>query len=288
MAVTQVLAADNIFLAVVLLFGLLVLSVVICLKMLKKIDLLNLEIKHASKRNTYASMVSHEIKNMALNVTLKADLIRNAIPEECVSNSKNAEELLGEIDRLYADAKALGNFVYEFVEMARSTSLSNIPKVAKKFNIDNAVRDASRIFVSTALKRGVSILVNRFDEDRPCKLVSADVIRVKQVLLNIVSNAVKYSKQDGEVKVTYGIRGSDFVVTVVDDGIGIPAKTLSDIRKAKSYIRGANTSRIDGTGIGLLVVNTFLVDINGSMVIDSKEDEGTTVTITVPVEVLEE
>ena len=123
-------------------------------------------------------------------------------------------------------------------------------------------------------------LVTRAPEDLP--VVIGDPRAFKQIVLNLVSNAVKFTERGGRVTVSAGIEGARFVMRIADTGVGIAADDLKRIgdpffQAGKTYQR-----RHEGTGLGLSIVKSLVAMQGGEITVQSKVDEGTTVTVALP------
>jgi signal transduction histidine kinase len=107
-----------------------------------------------------------------------------------------------------------------------------------------------------------------------------DEDRLRQVLYNILANAVGFSKPDGLVKLSCWLDGGDVVFTIEDNGVGIPPEQLERIfDRFESHSRG---SKHRGAGLGLSIVKSLVELHGGSLAISSEPDEGTTVTVRLP------
>jgi cell cycle sensor histidine kinase DivJ len=123
-------------------------------------------------------------------------------------------------------------------------------------------------------------LVTRVPEDLPA--MNGDPRAFKQIVLNLVSNAIKFTERGGRVTVSAGVEGSRLVFRVTDTGVGIAADDLKRIgdpffQAGKTYQR-----RHEGTGLGLSIVKTLVGLHAGELTVQSKIDEGTTVAVALP------
>jgi len=123
-------------------------------------------------------------------------------------------------------------------------------------------------------------LVTRAPQDLPD--MTGDPRAFKQIVLNLVSNAIKFTERGGTVTVSAGVEGSRLVLRVSDTGVGIAADDLKRIgnpffQAGKTYQR-----RHEGTGLGLSIVKSLVGLHAGEMSVQSKVDEGTTVTVALP------
>jgi cell cycle sensor histidine kinase DivJ len=123
-------------------------------------------------------------------------------------------------------------------------------------------------------------LVTRAPED--LSDITGDPRAFKQIVLNLVSNAIKFTERGGMVTVSAGVEGSRLVLRVADNGVGIAAEDLKRIgdpffQAGKTYQR-----RHEGTGLGLSIVKSLVALHGGEMTVQSKIDEGTTVAVALP------
>jgi signal transduction histidine kinase len=112
-----------------------------------------------------------------------------------------------------------------------------------------------------------------------------DAARLERVLDNLLSNAIKYSPEGGIIRVAV-IRDEDeegawAIVSVRDEGVGIPADDLSRI--FEQFQRAQNVGRIGGTGVGLAATQQIVAQHGGSVTVDSQEGSGSTFTVRLPV-----
>lgn len=125
------------------------------------------------------------------------------------------------------------------------------------------------------------------------KYVMCDKLRLNQILLNLISNAIKYTNTEGtisvlveQVKNTFG----DYVTykfVIADNGIGISKKYLNTIFDPFTRERSSTVSGIQGTGLGMSITKNLIDMMNGTINIDSKVGEGTTITVLIPFKICE-
>ncbi len=139
--------------------------------------------------------------------------------------------------------------------------------------LDDVIEKISDLLI----KRNVSIkkIFNATDD-----LLHADPILLGHCFSNIISNAIKYSKKDTQVKIGTKRDDKNIYIVVVDQGIGIPQKDLEKI--GQKFFRSSNTLAESGSGIGFYLTKYFIELHNGRVTIDSKENVGTKVIISLP------
>ncbi|MBO7148473.1 MAG: HAMP domain-containing protein [Clostridia bacterium] len=114
--------------------------------------------------------------------------------------------------------------------------------------------------------------------------ISADRERIEQVLINIMSNSVKYTPDGGIITVTASEKDASHVEIVIsDNGMGIPKEDLARIFERFYRVEKSRTSETGGTGLGLAIAREIVLAHNGDITIDSELEKGTSVTITLPV-----
>ena len=142
-----------------------------------------------------------------------------------------------------------------------------------------ALLNCCSLLALKARENGIE-LVTRAPED--LSVMTGDPRAFRQIVLNLVSNAIKFTERGGRVTVSAGVEGSRLVLRVTDTGIGIAADDLKRIgdpffQAGKTYRR-----RHEGTGLGLSIVKSLVGLHGGEMTVQSRIDEGTTVTIALP------
>jgi cell cycle sensor histidine kinase DivJ len=142
-----------------------------------------------------------------------------------------------------------------------------------------ALLNCCNLLALKARENGID-LVTRAGEDLP--VITGDPRAFKQILLNLVSNAIKFTERGGMVTVSAAVEGPRLVVRVADNGVGISAEDLKRIgdpffQAGKTYQR-----RHEGTGLGLSIVKSLVALHGGEMTVQSRIDEGTTVAVALP------
>lgn len=165
--------------------------------------------------------------------------------------------------------------VEELLDFSRMQS-GHFTMQAANMDILAELGDAVLIYSDKARRENISIT---YDEPEMLPFVYGDKNRIRQVFINIIDNAVKYSSPGDSVTITAKEKDSNVIVAVKDTGVGIKE---SDLSKVKTKFYKANHTR-RGSGIGLAVADEIIRMHGGSLDISSEgEGKGTTVTITLP------
>ena len=112
--------------------------------------------------------------------------------------------------------------------------------------------------------------------------ITADERRIKQVLLNLISNAINYSPQGGLITLSARVEGGEGMIAVKDTGLGIPAADIGRVFTPFEKISDGRVPRRSGAGLGLSLVKRIVELHGGRVAIESQEGAGTTVTVVLP------
>ncbi len=132
--------------------------------------------------------------------------------------------------------------------------------------------------ISTIADQKKSVIHRSIPPDLP--VIDADVLRIKQVMVNLLTNAIKYSPEKSNILVKAEARDNELLVQVMDRGCGIPQKDINHI--FERYYRGTNHNDIQGMGLGLYVCRQIIEAHLGRIWVESIEGQGTTFNFTLP------
>ena len=142
-----------------------------------------------------------------------------------------------------------------------------------------ALLNCCNLLVLKARESGID-LVTRVPEDLP--VMTGDPRAFKQIVLNLVSNAIKFTERGGVVTASGAVEGSRLVLRVTDTGVGIAADDLKRVGDPFFQAGKAYQRRHEGTGLGLSIVKSLVALHTGELTVQSRIDEGTTVTVALP------
>ncbi len=181
--------------------------------------------------------------------------------------------------RIYKSGEHLLSLINDILDLSKIEANKQQVK-SEWIDIDNVLSDVLKIVSGypEAEKRKIKVV----DHDPFPKLL-ADIRLLRQVLLNLLSNAVKFTKDNGRIFIDLDIneRG-DFLLSVSDNGIGIPADKLSAIMTPFVQVENVMTRTHKGSGLGLSLVDRIMHLHGGRVDIKSQLGEGTTVTLIFP------
>ncbi len=141
------------------------------------------------------------------------------------------------------------------------------------------VNEAVALVDGVAERKSITVYADLPDDIPP---IPAEANRIKHVPNNLISNAVKYNGEGGNVWVTLATTETDLILTVKDNGYGIPPEDLPHIFERFFRSRLGKDRRIHGSGVGLAIVKTIVERHNGTIAVQSELDKGTTFTVRLP------
>ena len=218
-------------------------------------------------KNDFISSVSHELRTPLTAIKGWGETVKMSIGMDNELTEKGVDIIIKETGRL-------SGLVEDLLDFSRLQS-GRLSIRLEKCDLLAELGEAVYMYRETAAREGIKLVYNE-----PLKLpvVMADPSRIKQVFINIIDNAVKYSSKDDTVTVSAERHDVYVQVTVKDTGCGIAAQDLGRVKE--KFYKANNT--VAGSGIGLAVADEIIRQHNGILEVDSVLGEGTTVSIILP------
>jgi signal transduction histidine kinase len=223
-----------------------------------------------SMKNEFISSVSHELRTPLTAIKGWSETVLEL--NDSHTTEKGMNVIIAETDRLT-------NMVEELLDFSRIQSGGFTLQTAD-IDILEELSAAVLVYTERASREGIVLSYNSEsqNQNKPHLYVHGDKHRIRQVFLNIIDNAIKYSEKDSLVTVTAAADQTQIIITVTDRGCGI---SRADLPKVKMKFFKANNTR-RGSGIGLAVADEIVCMHNGRLVIESQPGRGTTVKIMLP------
>ena len=217
-------------------------------------------------KNEFISSVSHELRTPLTAIKGWSETLCE-MGDDPETFRKGMRVITGETERL-------SEMVEELLDFSRIQD-GRFSLTKEPTDILAELGDAVLIYTERARELGIEI---EYFEPEMLPFVYGDASRLRQVFINIIDNAVKYSNEGGKVSIEAYAEGGSVIVLISDIGVGISAE---DLPKVKEKFYKANHTR-RGSGIGLAVANEIVEMHGGSLIINSELGKGTTVMITLP------
>ena len=235
-----------------------------CNGMLRRLQILD------ETRQEFVSNVSHELKTPLASMKVLADSLigQEDVPVEFYREFMS--DIGEEIDR---ESKIIDDLL-SLVKMDKTSANVNITSV----NMNELMELIMKRLRPIARKQNVDLVLESF---RPV-IAEVDEVKLTLALSNLIENAIKYNKPEGWVHVSLNADHQNFFVTVEDNGIGIPEDAQDHIFERFYRVDKSHSREIGGTGLGLAIAKNAIILHRGAIRVHSKEGEGTTFTVRIP------
>jgi two-component system cell cycle sensor histidine kinase PleC len=229
---------------------------------------------YAAKSQFLANM-SHELRT-----PLNAIIGFSEMMQRQMLGPIGTEKYLDYIGGIRESGEHLLDMITDILDMSKIEAGKYALDV-EDFNLFKVIRLATHMMEGRALDAQVKIISNIPDKED--MMMTGDRRAIMQMILNVLSNAVKFTKPNGEVRISCNVIDNMITMQFVDTGIGIPASKLRYVTKPFEQAANSFTRNHDGTGLGLAITKELAELHGGKLELESTVGVGTTVTITVPV-----
>ena len=231
------------------------------------------ELKNAEiLRREFVANVSHELRTPLTSIRSYAETISDTkeLPKE--TEEEFLRVIINESDRMT-------KIVQDLLELSRLDS-GSIKLTVEEFSVEQAMRDVFAAVALDAKKRD-----HQLELELEWKLpdIWGDRTRIEQVLMNIVTNALKYTPDGGKINISGGSTDSDVWIRIEDTGVGIPEGDLGRVFDRFYRVDKARSRESGGTGLGLSIAEEIIALHGGAITIESEHGVGTSVTVTLPI-----
>lgn len=214
------------------------------------------------------AMFSHDFRNPLTTILSSSNILRS------YDNRLSLEQKKTQLNRIDASVHLLVQMLEDMLMVAQmeSGSLVFSPQPIRLAEFVAGIVDEFRL-----ISEGSHTLTLQADVTEP---IEADPKLLRQILANLMSNALKYSPDETEVRVSVRRQDNHLTFAIEDQGIGIPEVALSHL--FEPFHRASNATSVKGTGLGLTIVKQAAELHGGSIAVESQQDIGTRVIVTLP------
>lgn len=225
--------------------------------------------KLENMRSQFVANVSHELKTPLTSIKGFAETLKY------VDDMETKEKFLNIIND---EADRLTRLINDILTLSHIENSMEVKKEEVKIN--EIIRDVYCLMKNTAEKKGMEIII----EGENVPNLYGDSDRFKQMLINLVDNAIKYSEKSGVIKIGTHMENEKCIIWVQDSGVGIQKEHLSRLFERFYRVDKARSRAQGGTGLGLAIVKHIIRGFNGSIKVESEVGKGSRFTIEIPLE----
>jgi PAS domain S-box-containing protein len=219
-------------------------------------------------KSRFVSMASHEFRTPLTTMLSSLSLITR------YGEQNDKQNQMKHVSKIKTSINNLTDILNDFLSVSKLEE-GRVEVMTIEVDLRKAI--AEIIYeMQSMTKEGQTIIQKHTGAD----LVSIDIRLVKNILFNLISNALKFSNEDGKVEVISEVSNSAVRLSVTDEGIGISKEDQKHL--FERFFRGHNATHIQGTGLGLNIVAKYAELLNAKIDYKSTEGKGSTFTITIP------
>lgn len=221
-------------------------------------------------RQEFFSNVSHELKTPITSIQGFAELLESNM----VTDEATKKEFLSRIKK---ETRSMTNLIDDILMISKLESKQHEVAFAP-LRIKPLIEDIISSLSSVAQLQGISMTLD-------CEDITyyANAQQIHQLVNNLMSNAVKYNRENGRVQVTVKQEANNLLIAVADTGIGIPKASQGRVFERFYRVDKGRSKKMGGTGLGLSIVKHIVQFYNGSISLESQVNVGTTITVRLPI-----
>lgn len=220
-------------------------------------------------KSRFVSMASHEFRTPLSTILSSVSLIEKYVENQTYENTPK------HIKRIKNSVKGLTDILNDFLSVDK---LENLKAEIKSQPIDYTLFAQEMMEDMQAMCKEGQTIEHQVHSNDPT--IHSDPQILRNILYNLISNAIKYSREGQKIIYNTEITGSELKITIRDFGIGIPKAEQPML--FSRFFRAHNATNIKGTGLGLNIVKSYVDILGGTISFISLENEGTTFTVLIP------
>ncbi len=226
-------------------------------------------------KQQFVAMVSHELRT-PLNIIIGFAELMSLSPES-YGVRRVPRQFMGDVNRIYRSAEHLKSLIDDVLDLSQIDARRMV-LLTEQASPSDVVAEAADMIWGLATQKGLRLSL---DVEPGIPPIPLDRLRIRQVLLNLLSNAVRFSEQ-GEISVCARLVGAEVMVTVADTGPGIARQDLERVFEEFRQLDSSLSRRHAGTGLGLALSRRFVELHGGRMWVESELGHGSRFHFTLP------
>jgi PAS domain S-box-containing protein len=223
-------------------------------------------------KQEFLANMSHELRTPLNSIIGYSEVLIDGVDGEL------SEEAYEDVEAIHTSGKHLLSIINEILDLAKIEA-GQMQLSLKPTNLTDVLQEVVRNTQILVKDKPVSLLL---EEVSPIGTINGDKIRLNQIMLNLISNAVKFTER-GTIMVRYGMSGDHVRVEVQDSGLGMKPSDLEVIFERFRQADGSSTRKAGGTGLGLTITRQLINMHGGDIFVESQLGTGSTFWFSVPV-----
>ena len=219
-------------------------------------------------RREFTSNVSHELKTPLTSIYGVSDMLASGLVK--------SEDVAGFAGTIKEESSRLISLIDDIIKLSRLDE-SIVPQETEIIDVCGCARDVVSRLSGKAAENNIELSFN----GEPSEIIGVQHI-LDEIIYNICENAIKYNRPGGFVKVSVRNEGDESIITVADNGIGIPKADRERVFERFYRVDKSHSKQIGGTGLGLSIVKHGVIYLGGKINLESEEGVGTAITVVFP------
>lgn len=222
----------------------------------------------------FVSMASHEIRTPLTSIVNYLQTVSDE------AGGKLDPELKGFLDRALQSAKQLSVLVTNLLSVSK-VERGSFSVLLQPLNWQQKLTQLVEDNRATAVQKGLTLTLSL--PPQPLPQVMADEVRISEVVNNLISNAINYSKPSGSIEVSAKIEGNEVITAIADNGQGIPKEAIPNLFAKFFRVAGSLEQMRQGTGLGLYISKSIVQLHHGRIWVESELGKGSTFYFSLPI-----
>lgn len=219
------------------------------------------------------ALVSHELRT-----PLNAIINFSEIQKDEIFGPINNEKYLEYARDIHSSGKHLLQLINNILDLSKAEA-NKLDLQETNVDVKESIQSCIKTLRERAIREKIDI-IEIYDDNLPT--LYADELCIKQIMLNILSNAINFTDEGGKITVSAYIADKGYIIRITDTGVGIPEENLESVLEKFNQAYNTNRSRRGGTGLGLPLTKTLVELHKGDLKLESELGVGTTITIIFP------
>ncbi|MBF0378209.1 MAG: response regulator [Desulfamplus sp.] len=231
-------------------------------------------------KSEFVAKVTHELRSPLSTIHEQLNMVMMAHTGEDGRGVASEEEQYM-LFRAKEKTKALISTIGDLLDLSRIEAGMSA-KESKPVKVDELLKNICSFLNARAVAKNQTLTLSTPSPETPLPTITADPMAMESVFGNLISNAINYTQDGGQIEVSCDLAGNNIRVKVKDNGFGIDAKYMDKIFERFYRVKNEKTRFINGTGLGLPIVKGIVDSMNGYINVESEVNRGTTFTVLLP------